>query len=60
MQTIVTDVRGVCLSVSLSVMNDSGSVSLSAAVSCAWGHSVQPLSNAIGLLFCHSLVHLYV
>jgi len=35
MQTIVTDVCGVCLSVSLSVM---------------WAHLVQPLPNYFGLL----------
>jgi len=53
-QTIVTDVRGVCQSVRPSVRP---SICLSCGstqrrrVLCAWGNSVQPLSNYFGLLF---------
>jgi len=62
-QTIVTDVRGVSLSVHLSVtnaLNDPDLASLCGVicgsecsvqrVPCARGHSVQPLPNAFGLL----------
>jgi len=50
MQYIVTDVRGVCQSVTASL-----SVSLSRGlagwrVQCVRGHSVQPLPNHFGLL----------
>jgi len=56
MQTTVTNARGVCLSVSLSVTNapnDPGSASLGRVrrVPYVRGHSVQPLPNAFGLSF---------
>jgi len=49
-ETIVTDVRGVCLSESLrqSVCLSRGSIK--SALLCG-GHSVQPLRNHFGLLF---------
>jgi len=50
MQTIVTDVHGVCLSVSLSVCH---AASLLSASLCG-GHLVQPLPNHFGFLFCMS------
>jgi len=53
MQTIVTDVRGVCQSVcpsvSLSVCHSANSASL-----CG-GHSVQLLSSDLGLLLIHHI-----
>jgi len=48
MQAIVTDVRGVSLSVCLSVM-----WSTRRHVQCVWGHSVQTLSNHFGLFFLY-------
>jgi len=48
MLTILTDVRSVCLSVRLS-----RGFNRRRCVQCmprAWGHSVQPLLNAFGLL----------
>jgi len=60
MQTIVTDVCGVCLSVT-NALNDPGSASLCGVIGggacsvrrvpCARGYSVQPSPNAFGLLF---------
>jgi len=48
MQTLLTDIRGVCLSVCLSRgLNHGGTCSVH-RMPCAWGHSVQPLSNAFG------------
>jgi len=45
MLTIVTDVPGVCQSVSCG-----GACSVH-GLPCAWGHSVQPSPNTFGLLF---------
>jgi len=49
MQPILTDVRGVGLSVT-DAPNDPG-LALLRRVPCAWGHSVQPSPNTLGLLF---------
>jgi len=52
MQTIVTDVRGVCLSVCLSRgLNWWRRVQCAPRAICARGHSVQTSPNASGLLF---------
>jgi len=50
MQTIVTDVRGVCLSLSRSVCLSRG-LNRRRRVQCTRGHSVQPLSNYYDHLF---------
>jgi len=47
MQTVVTDVRGVCQSVSLSVTR----LNSAARAVVTQDHSMQPLPNYFGLLF---------
>jgi len=65
MQTIVTDVRSVCLSVCLSVCHEctewprlgftvSGGACSVRRVPCMWGHLVQPSPNAFGFLIINA------
>jgi len=52
MLAILTDVRGVCLSVSLSATRVKSAPARAVYTACCvLGHLVQPLPNAFGLLF---------
>jgi len=57
MQTTVTDVCNVCLSVFSSVCLSRGSIN---SISVCGGHLVQPLPNYCGLLFCLLLLSLFI
>jgi len=51
MLTILTNARGVCLSVSLSVTLLKSAAAHTQYMPCAWGHLVQPLLNQFDHLF---------